>query len=230
MATRRKTKESDYYQPVSKWCEKQFGCFHTAINRGLVHSRIDVIGLRDVGGDLSGNIEVIGIEVKRGNQPFATTSGQTAGYRVYADRVYLADVRDTDFTEDEKEIALHMGIGLIAIGGGYSRLRISERLTSPNRPVIERMQASLIDKLGYGRCCVCDSIFEARKNVTRSDKREDYLERAVDAEKGLVYWNEEVSSRRKPAADDRSDEYIYARRFVCPVCIRTLFGHLAETV
>jgi hypothetical protein len=60
----------------------------------LRFGRIDVIGIRDIGGDLSGEVETVAVEVKRGSTPFANACGQTYGYSVYANRVYLADLRD----------------------------------------------------------------------------------------------------------------------------------------
>lgn len=230
-STRRIATETELYAPVADWCRRHFGCFATAIARGLAHSAIDVIALRDIGGDLSGDVEVIAIEVKRGNQPFATTSGQTAGYRVYANRVYLADLRHSDFTADERDIALHLGIGLIQISGGNHRRRLTERLASPSGEAIQRMQAQLLERLAFGRCCICGSIFATGRqgnrfeNLTRVSRRPNHVERAVDTERGLVYWHSEISMRRKPFRDRRSPEYIYNRRFVCKECVRVLLSH-----
>jgi hypothetical protein len=79
------------------------------------NSRIDIVGIRDTGGDLSGEVETIAVEVKRGSFPFANACGQTLGYNVYANRVYLADLRAAPFTATELHIASHLGIGLIQI-------------------------------------------------------------------------------------------------------------------
>ena len=68
--------EKDFYPRVAQWAAKSLGCFHTAIDAGLKRGRIDVVGLRDVGGNLSGRSEVVSIEVKHGKQPFATSIGQ----------------------------------------------------------------------------------------------------------------------------------------------------------
>lgn len=76
--------EKKLYPVVIRWMRRHFGCFVTAVNRGLRHGRIDIIGLRDVGGDLSGEVETIAIEVKRGAFPFANGCGQTLGYKTYA--------------------------------------------------------------------------------------------------------------------------------------------------
>src|SRR5690606_26168688 len=112
---RRRKRESDLYPVLANWMAKHFRCFKTGTNVGLRYSRADVLGVRDVGGSLSGEIETIVIEVKRGNEPFATASGQTLGYRVYANRVYLADERSAGFSQNELHIASSLGIGLIQI-------------------------------------------------------------------------------------------------------------------
>src|SRR3989442_8020878 len=98
-------RESGLYPFVERWMLKHFQCFKTVKEKGLKYGRIDVLGVRDVGGDLSGEIESIVIEVKKGITPFAKASGQTLGYRVYANRVYLADLRTASFSSDEIHIA-----------------------------------------------------------------------------------------------------------------------------
>jgi hypothetical protein len=53
---KRPLRESDLYPKLSKWLRTSYGCFATRQNLGLQHSRVDVLGVRDVGGDLSGQI------------------------------------------------------------------------------------------------------------------------------------------------------------------------------
>ena len=67
-------KEKSLYPVVERWLKRHYRCFATGTNTGLRYSRIDVVGIRDVGGDLSGEVESIAVEVKRGTQPFATAS------------------------------------------------------------------------------------------------------------------------------------------------------------
>jgi hypothetical protein len=43
-------RESDLYPAVAKWAQKHFLCFKTEINKGLRYSKIDVIGVDDIGG------------------------------------------------------------------------------------------------------------------------------------------------------------------------------------
>lgn len=119
--------------------KKQFLCFKTAVDSGLRHSRIDVFGIRDIGGDLTGEVETIAIEVKRGSAPFATASGQTYGYKVYVNRVYLADWRTEPFSHEELSIAGNLGIGLVQIRGN----RCIEVLTSPRYEPIPKLSTPL---------------------------------------------------------------------------------------
>jgi hypothetical protein len=72
----KRSPERALYPTVARWLCRHFACFRTATNKGLRHSRIDVVGVRDTGGDLSGEVEVIAIEVKRGSFPFANAAGQ----------------------------------------------------------------------------------------------------------------------------------------------------------
>src|SRR3990172_3808907 len=59
----RHTAEKKLYPIVERWFRRHFRCFRTGINKGLAHGRIDVVGVRDTGGDLSGEIETIAVEV-----------------------------------------------------------------------------------------------------------------------------------------------------------------------
>jgi len=93
MPRKRNQGETRHYPLIEKFLRKRFNCFVTAQNRGTNFGRIDVIGLRDIGGDLSGAIEIIRVEVKDGNQPFNTATGQAYSYSIFAERCYLADSR-----------------------------------------------------------------------------------------------------------------------------------------
>src|SRR2546426_1016687 len=72
MARRRRLPEANLYPWIRTWLLGR-GCFDAAINPGVLHGRLDVVGLRDVGGDLSGEAEVVSVEVKVGG-PFATAA------------------------------------------------------------------------------------------------------------------------------------------------------------
>ena len=184
---RKQRPERTLYPVVEQWLKRHFACFRTAVNKGLRHSRIDIIGVRDTGGDLSGEVETIAIEVKRGSFPFANVCGQTLGYNVYANRVYSADLRVKPFTHTELHIASHLGIGLIQIKAA----KCIEVISSPVYKPMQRLDLQLLEALRLGRCQLCDSIFNigdpdgcSRRfsNLARENFR-----KALSAEKGLMF-------------------------------------------
>ena len=181
--------------------------------------------VRDVGGDLSGAIETIGIEVKRGMFPFANACGQTLGYNVYVNRAYLADVRRTNFTANEIHIASHLGIGLIQL---RDRTCI-ERISSPFYHPIENLNLRLLEAMALGRCQLCASFFQIGSGDKRFSKltRED-MRRAISAEKGVMFWNREVAERkRKLGLRVPKDGRTYERRFICPDCVESVWSKFA---
>lgn len=212
--------EQKLYPKVEKWMKKQFLCFQTATNTGLRHSRIDVVGVRDVGGDLSGDVEIISIEVKNNSEPFATSCGQALGYKIYANRVYLADVRNEFFSHDEIRIASHLGIGLIQIQKSGA---CKEILTSPQYVPMSSMSLRLLEKLALGKCQLCNSIFKT--GSIENDKRfnnlsRENLQRAIKDEKGFIFWNRELANRKsKLGIRVQKDDMTFERRFICPDCV-----------
>ncbi len=211
-----KSKESLLYPIVEKWLRKSHHCFKTAINKGIKYSRIDVVGIRDVGGDLSGEIETISVEVKRGSEPFATASGQASGYKVYANLVYLADIRSHSFTTEEIDIASHLGIGLIQIRNRKCR----EALSSPYYKPVTKLNLMLLEKLRLGRCQFCHCFFETGNKKTRfAYMTRENIKKAISNGKGLIFWNYSVGKRKRRS--DSAHE-TYERRFICPDCIRNI--------
>jgi len=217
-------KESELYPIVKKWLDKTQLCFKVKINKGLrKYSIIDVIGVKDVGGDLSGEIETIAIEVKRGTEPFAKASGQALANKVYANRIYLADLRDESFNRDEIYIASYLGIGLIHIQKKGCR----EVLSSPYYKPIEKLNLLLLEKLNLGKCQLCDSFFEISDiDTSYSKTTSENLKKAIHDEKGLRFWNREVANRKKRlGVRDVSEEIqSYERRFICPDCVKYLLS------
>jgi len=227
MPVKKKELEATLYPVVEAWMRKHFQCFKTGVNVGLSYSRVDVLGVRDVGGDLSGEVESICIEVKRGSEPFATASGQALGYQVYANRVYLAAVRAEGFDRSELDIASHLGIGLVQIKGSQCR----EVLSSPYHKPITRMSLQLLERMALCQCQLCGTFFESgdSKSKLLSERwsnvsRED-LRKAVANEKGLVFWNRELSERkRKLGLRVTKDDSTYERRYFCPDCVFHVFS------
>jgi hypothetical protein len=221
----KRRKEEELYPKVARWLKRKYRCFATGVNTGLRYSRPDVIGVRDVGGDLSGEVESIIVEVKRGTQPFATASGQALGYKVYANRVYLADFRTDPFSPEETHIASHLGIGLIQI----TRSRCMERLSSPYYDPIPRLNLALLENMALGHCQLCGSLFrigEGRRryaNVTRENLRQ-----ALVKEKGFMFWNREVAERKERlGVRSTGDDTTYERRYLCPDCVWSVLSQLS---
>jgi len=222
-------RERDLYAGVARWLKRRYGCFATKTDIGIRYGRIDVVGLRDIGGELSGAGEVVSIEVKPGHRPFATAAGQARGYSVYAQRCFLADSRSSRpaFTDDELEIARELGIGLIAIAGS----RISEVLSSPRHDPVERLQLLVIERVGYSLCAVCGSFFRRGdsdsdwKRLTRSSSLAGPV-RAAKQGRGYMYWLNEVARRNRRRR--ASAEVLYHRRYLCPDCVEDLFWEFAK--
>jgi len=219
-------KESDLYPRVEQWMKKHFRCFETATNTGLAYSRPDVTGVRDIGGDLSGEVESIIIEVKRGDsQPFAAASGQALGYRVYANRVYLAEARLKTFNADEIQIASHLGIGLIWIKGRGC----TEVLSSPSYTPITRLNRLLLEKLALGHCQLCGSVFKIGEDPKKkfSKMTREKIGKAIELDRGVMFWNREVADRkRRLGIRETKEGFTQERRFICPDCVWSVFSQL----
>lgn len=220
------SRERNLYPIVENWMKKQFLCFRTSVNTGLKHSRIDIVGVRDVGGVLSGDVETISIEVKRGSEPFATACGQALGYKIYANRVYLTDIRKGSFHYDEISIASQIGVGLIQIKNNSCR----EILTSPSYVPMSSMNLRLLEKLRLGKCQFCGSFFETdiRKNGRSHSKlSRENLKKAVQEKKGLIFWNYEVADR-KDRLRIRETDTSFERRYICPDCVEVFISPLSN--
>jgi hypothetical protein len=214
-------REKELYPGVAQWLKRHFRCFETGLNKGLRYGRIDVTGIRDIGGDLSGAIETVGVEVKRGSFPFSNACGQTLGYTAYVNRAYLADVRSKGFTSDEIHIASKLGIGLIQIHKG----RCFERLSSPLHAPLDRLNLRLVETLGYVRCQICDCFFDHRGQAstkTYAGVARSAL-RAVNKTKGYMFWNSEVADRKRKLKLRVTNAGSYERRFICPGCVDCVF-------
>jgi hypothetical protein len=218
--------EKELYPVVERWMRRHFQCFKTVREKGLKYGRIDVLGVRDVGGDLSGEIESVVIEVKKGVTPFAKASGQTLGYRVYANRVYLADLRSTSFSSDEIHIASNLGIGLIQIKGKTCK----EVLSSPYYHPITKLNLMLLESIAIGNCQFCNSFFEIGNPKNRfSNMTRENLKRAVSDEKGMMFWNHEASQRKNKFNERRAKkDIVYDRRYICSECISALFSPMLD--
>jgi hypothetical protein len=156
------------------------------------------------------------VEVKAGYQPFATAAGQAHGYSVYADRCFLADVRDGGPPFDQKEIAIAsaLGIGLLAIRRG----KVAQVLAAPQTRPIESLRLELLEKVGLSVCSLCRSLFTRGKesNWSAGISRAGIV-KAAERDKGFVYW---LYGQQKQRNDERT--YVYQRRYLCRDCVSVL--------
>ena len=124
------------------------------------------------------------------------------------------------FTDDEIAIASTLGIGLIQIRDK----QCLEILSSPLYRPLTRLNLLLLEKMAVGHCQVCGSYFDIGDvvggvnryaNVTRENFR-----KAIQENKGIIFWNWEVSKRKKRLKIDRkTGDLTYERRFICPDCV-----------
>jgi len=209
-------KERDLYEPVRLFIEEEFNCFHTGIEKGTKDGKIDVIGLRNTVGDLGGHTDVISVEVKPEKNTFLKSLGQAYAYSIMADRCYLAIHKPykKDFTQDEKDQASKLGVGLIKIGAKkVCNIVISSPIQSP----LLAHKLSLINKLGYVQCVMCNTLFE--KSGMRNQREKSSIVNAIKDKKSFRYWLGGLSDQKEEERD-----YIYDRRHICPDCVQAFSG------
>ena len=78
-------KEDQYYEGLREtYLEDQLYCFASGVSKGLRYGILDVVGVRDTGGKSSGDVELIGIEVKLDKASYLKSIGQAKGYTLYS--------------------------------------------------------------------------------------------------------------------------------------------------
>jgi hypothetical protein len=219
------SKESDLYAKVESYAKRPKGldCSKTWINAGNKSIRPDVSGIRHSGGVLRGDFELIAIEVKSSAKRFVTILGQASAYSAYVDRVYLCCGLDgVTFSDEEIDIAAHLGVGLLSIN---SRLQVKRILPAPPCTPMMRMRQEFLESLGWVSCQICSTFFPASGDpekrstwgLTRGTTSD--IANAAEDNKGYRWWVDPPTGL-KPVSDN---DYIYHRRAVCPNCVRGLF-------
>ena len=92
---------------------------------------VDVPGVREVGGRLSREHEMVAVEVKLWADQFTKLPGQALGYSLFAHRTYLAVWmrNEESFRAEDKDVANRLGVGLMELSG-WKKKRCTEVLTS----------------------------------------------------------------------------------------------------
>jgi len=211
-------KEKSLYEHVRNFIESEFSCFHTSIEKGTQWGKIDVVGLRRSIGYLGGHTEVISVEVKPKKYNFLKSIGQAYSYSVMADLCFLAVHKpyDKDFTQEEKDIALKLGVGLIKIGSHYSCNIIS---SSPMNSPLPSYRLSLINKLGFVQCMICKTFFQSEDLINQKERK--IIATAIQERKPLCYWLDNLAHQKND-----NKKYIRDRRHICADCIQVFAGLL----
>jgi hypothetical protein len=214
-------KEASFYSCVEEFLKSEaLGCFRTNKRVGTSFVGIaDVVGVRDVGGDVRGDIEIIAVEVKKSTSNFGKILGQALGYSLFAHKCYLAVVFSNEeaFSLEQKELATRLGVGLLEIRKSHGVWRCSEVLTSTNHnPHGHQMETLLRRGLGLVRCSFC-GIFVDHSNVSES------WSEALRKDKVYRVWREPdrklLFSRRKKVD--------WRRLYICKDCVKELWEGLA---
>jgi hypothetical protein len=123
----------------------------------------DIVGIRDVGGRYSHEIEVVAVEVKNRKRTRLRYVTQALGYSKFAHRCYLA--MPARYGEEEVRYARQMGVGLLQIGGK----KIREVLSAETKIPTETELTGLLRRFGFVKCIFCGSIVR-RSQATRINR------------------------------------------------------------
>jgi len=111
---------------------------------------------------------------------------------MFANRIYLAEQRPNTFSQEEVEIAGHLGVGLIRITG----TKYHKELSSPHYRPITLINLPLIERLGLGVCQLCGTVFATSQDPKRnnySNLHKKNLIKAVNDERRPMFWNYELA-------------------------------------
>jgi hypothetical protein len=146
--------EKSLYEPVQKFVALNYDCSILCCNEAGKQGigSVDIFGVRYANSKKS-EIETIGVEVKIEKVPISVNFGQAKGYSVFCDKVYFASLNK--FTEEDKEIARFLGIGLIEIGGENSNFYCTEVLKAPTNMPIASLRDYVINYKGIFQCNEC---------------------------------------------------------------------------
>lgn len=216
--------ESRLYRLVESFAREHFGCRTVRQQIGTRLGKIDVVGLLDVPGDRETASEIVAIEVKEERAAFLTSAGQALAYSIYAHNCYLA-VRKRykrQFDPEERRVAAHFGIGLIAIDSkGCKVVLTSKRFAPEDRNVLQ-----ILSRLGLFRCSLCRGAY-AEENITAVNQSPaefpDFrgnLNRAIARGANAKFWLHTLAEER---GDTRG--YVWDCRYLCKDCV-SIFGSL----
>jgi hypothetical protein len=151
-------KEEKLYPIVESFLRNDKECFITKRKTGTaIVGQVDVVGVRDVGGDLSGDIEIITVEVKEDIDSFGNSLGQALGYSIFGHKCYLAvKFKKRGFTSEQIQLANWLGVGLLKINNDNCEEVLTSQPHVPNNYHV----LNILYNMGLVKCCICGTFVE----------------------------------------------------------------------
>lgn len=213
------SEEWEYYPRIAHFLKTKYHCFATGETTGSGHVGLaDVIGIRDTGGPMMPDVEVIAVEVKLDTSSLGKSLGQALGYSLFADKCYLAvPMGKKGFSLEQIEMATHLGVGLI----NCRKSRIREVATSSPHSPIPALRTRVIWNLDYALCCLCGNAVEAPEDGTARRLRVVEEEGRVLGIRKLL--KDDGSSRRLLFTERSRPERERAKyHYLCQGCFKLL--------
>lgn len=213
--------EADLYPCIRKWLQRDGyycgddqarddGSRRWWVDIGTRRTRLDVVGVKSIGGRHHDDIELVGVEVKKHERATIQDINQALGYRRFVDRVYFAT--PGPYRNEVVQEAVRFGIGLLSIDRSGKKWKVRVVLTAMvNTPHLER-RAELMTKLWIGKCRLCGLFFE--RYATWND------------EKAPSFVVLKRTSRYREAIEESTNDY---EPVVCADCA-PLLGYTKQEV
>jgi len=210
-------KEETYYSRIEDFLKERLNCFATRQKGGSKYvGYADVLGVRDIGGKWSGDVEIIAVEVKKKKGNFGKYLGQALGYSLFAHKCYLAiPIKKGDFSLEEREMANRLGVGLLKI----KRKIVEEVLTSRYFQPIENLILHVLNQMKYSKCNIC-GVVKSLKHT--SDPRRAIRENSMLSFDNVVGIFNLYDNRETVERDLLFTETIGKRVNICSNCLSRL--------
>jgi hypothetical protein len=222
--------ESKLYKIVEQFAYEHFNCKVVKQQVGTHLGKVDVVGFRQIHGDLGTIGEIIAIEVKEENASYLTAIGQARAYSIYAHKCYLAYRKryTNKFTSEETDIASQLGVGLIEIKADKSNIIATSQSFSPREDYV----LTILGKMKLFRCTLCHAVYplkdfvavNAQDEINPSDKPAylGKMNQAIKNHKNIEYFLYHLNSQY----EDDERKYVYDRRYICKDCA-SIFASLS---
>lgn len=217
-------REKDLYPAIVRLLTSNtFGCFETFVDRGTAGGRVDVCGLRNIGGHMASDFQICGVEVKTSNAPLLKSIGQALAYTTMVDRSYLAFLGD--FEIEDRDTAAFLGIGLIKIrkqGRGYSaHLEQESQIFTP----MPGRRLGILRAGGFLTCQLCGIVERvsdsgATRNLKNTSTK---VSSAIDQTKALLWYHWDDADQTR-----NDHKWVYNERMLCSNCVYTVIRPLSE--